>query len=94
MVEKKESKNSEAYGIIGLTLGILSIVYLASNGIILSIIGFVFSVVQQKRNPTKFGKTGMILNVIGFVLGIVFIIVALVYLKPLFENQFPNFPIQ
>ncbi len=93
MVKKKEGKNiGEAFGIIGLTLGILSIILIGSNGILISIVGFVFSYVQQQKHPTKIGKAGVVLNVIGFVLALIFIIVFIKYLSPLIQSQLQNFP--
>ena len=52
----------------------------------MSIIGFFFCFVQQKKNPTELGKYGIILNVIGFVLSIIFII----WLIPLIAQQIPG----
>lgn len=77
----------EHLGIIGLTLGILSIVFLANNGIILGVIGLIFSLRQQKKNPTKLGRAGVITSIIGIICAIVFIIIMLVYLRPLLEQQ-------
>jgi hypothetical protein len=79
MVKKKEEKEiGEGLGISGFTLGVLSIVLvlnLAFLSSIISIIGFVFCMIQQKHNPKKLGKIGIILNIIGFVLGIIITII-------------------
>ena len=94
MVEKKESKGSgEELGLVGFTFGILSIILIGSNGIFIAVIGFIFSMIQQKRNPTKFGRIGIILNIIGFILAIILIIVLLVWVGPLLGDQISNFPI-
>lgn len=71
----------EGLGISGMTLGILSIISAGLTGIILSVIGFILSYVQQRNNPTKIGKWGMILGIIGFILSIVFILVFYLFLN-------------
>ncbi len=71
----------EGLGISGMTLGILSIISAGLTGIILSVIGFVLSYIQQKDNPTKIGKWGRILNVIGFIVSVIFILVFYLFLQ-------------
>lgn len=86
---KKEETNDNSFGICSVILGILSIVFFLSNGIILSIIGLVFSFQQQKRTPNKWGKAGKILSIIGFVVALLGIIVVTYLLKTnpiLFQN--------
>jgi len=99
MVEKKRKKESkkigEALGISGFTLGIVSIVFaflIPIFGILFSIVGFTLCFIQQKKNPTKKGKTGLILNVIGFVVSIALWIIAATILLPLIQDQLQNFP--
>ena len=86
MKKGDKKSDSEAFGIIGLTLGILSIIFMGNNGIIIGIIGLVFSMKQQKHNPTKLGKAGIILNIIGIVLAIVFVIIFIKYLRSDFDK--------
>ena len=62
---KKES--GEGLGISGFTLGIMSIIMAGWLGLILSIVGFSFCMVQQKKHKTKLGKAGMVIGVIGFI---------------------------
>ena len=91
MVKKKElPKTKEGLGISGFTLGILSIVLAGSIGILVSIVGFTFCMIQQKRSPMKLAKIGIILNIIGFV----FSIILLIYLLPLIQQQLQNLPLQ
>ena len=82
MVEKKSVKTKEGLGISGFTLGILSIVLAGTLGIALSIIGFIFCMVQQKESPMNLARIGIILSIIGFVLSIVL----LVFILPLLQN--------
>jgi len=90
MVKKKEvKKTKEGLGISGFTLGILSIVLAGSIGILVSIVGFTFCMIQQKKNPIKLARIGIILNIIGFVLSIIL----LTYLLPLIQEQIQNFPV-
>ena len=95
MAIKKEAKaKGEELGVVGFILGILSIIFVGSNGIIIAIVGFFFCLVQQKRNPTRLGKIGMILNVIGFILAVVLIVLLLTVLKPYLAQLQANFPVQ
>jgi len=77
-----EKNSKEGLGISGFTLGVLAIVLAGYIGAILSVIGFVFCLVQQKKNKTKLGKAGLILNVIGFLLSLVIIF----YLAPVMQE--------
>lgn len=91
MVKEKElPKTKEGLGIAGFTLGILSIVLAASAGMVISIIGFIFCMIQQKKSPMKLAKIGIILNIIGFVLSIIFLIA---YWLPLIQQQIQNLPV-
>lgn len=81
-----EKKIGESLGISGFTLGILGILFLGLNGILISIISFIFCMIQQKKNPNKIGKAGLILSVIGFVLNVVIITVSIMYLAPLLNQ--------
>lgn len=94
-MKKSVSKkfNCESFGIIGLTLGILSIIFIGNNGVLLGIVGLVFSRIQQKKNPTQIGKAGVIVNIIGIILGIIFLVVFIKYLVPIIQSQLQNFPI-
>ena len=81
MAEKKEEKkikesriNGNSLGASGFTLGILSILSFGIIGMIMSIIGFIFCFIQQKKKPTKLGRAGLIINVAGFILSLVYII--------------------
>ncbi len=84
MVEKKIG---ESIGISGFTLGILSILFLGLNGILISIISFIFCMIQQKKNPNKIGKAGLILSIIGFVLNLIVIVISVIYLAPLLNQM-------
>ncbi len=91
MKEKKGGKelasSKEAFGIIGLTLGILSLMMLGSNGILVAIVGIIFSIIQQKRYPTKIGKAAVILNSIGIIASIIFMVFLIKYLAPMIKDQ-------
>ena len=55
--ESYHKKTSEALGISGFTIGIVGIIYTILVGFFnlpLFIVGFIFSVIQQKRNKTNF----------------------------------------
>ena len=82
-VKKVSQKTKEGLGISGFTLGILSIVLANSLGVLLSIVGLTFCIIQQKRNPMKLAKVGIILNIIGLVLSIL----VLIFLFPLLQQN-------
>ncbi|MBA7681512.1 hypothetical protein ES703_89852 [subsurface metagenome] len=98
MVDKKKSKKiGETFGISGFTLGIVSLVlifFIPSLGIAASIVGFIFCLNQQRKNPTKMGKSGLIINIIGFVVNIVWWIVLIKYVAPILKELLQqNFPV-
>ena len=80
MADKKGAVG-EGLGIAGFTLGVLSIILAGWLGIGIAIVGFIFCIVQQKKNPTKLGKVGIVINIIGFVTSILFIVVFVKYLS-------------
>jgi hypothetical protein len=88
-----EKKSGEGIGISGFTLGIMSIIMAGWLGIILSIVGFSFCMVQQKRNKTKLGKAGIVISIIGFILSIAWIIYYTMYLMPILQSQLQSFPV-
>ncbi len=77
-----KGNKSEGLGISGFTLGVLSIPLIGGIGLIISIIGFIFCLKQQKQHPIKLGKYGIVLNVIGFCLSAAALIVYFAYLVP------------
>ncbi len=90
MVDKKKSvkelpDTKEGLGISGFILGVLSIVLAGSGGLALSIVGFIFCRVQQKKSPMRLAKIGTILNIIGFVLSVILLVLAIV-LAPLLKE--------
>jgi hypothetical protein len=89
MTEKKESMvKGHSFGASGFTLGVLSIISLGIFGVVMSIVGFIFCFIQQKKKPTKLGKAGLIINVTGLILSIVWII----YLAPMLANYLNTLP--
>jgi site-specific recombinase len=72
----KESKvKGNSLGASGFTLGIVSILSIGLVGLISSVIGFIFCLVQQKKKPTKLAKAGLILNITGFVFSLLWIFI-------------------
>lgn len=91
-MKRGNKKNSaEGLGISGFTISVIAIIFTGYVGIVLSIVGLVFCLVQQKKNPTKLSKAGVILGIIGIVLSIIYIIVFFTYLSPLINSQFGGF---
>lgn len=90
MAKEERKKNPESAGVVGLTLGIISIVmflFFPPIGILLSIIGFIFSIKQQKKQKTRAGKVGLILNIIGLVLNIAMWIISAFFIYPYLQQQ-------
>jgi uncharacterized BrkB/YihY/UPF0761 family membrane protein len=88
---KKGENKDNSFGVSSVILGILSIVLASANGmgIILGIIGIVFSKKQEKIGKNKWSKAGFILNLIGIILGIVLLTVFIIYIlknPELYEN--------
>ena len=88
MSEKEGAKKEliEGLKISGFTLGILSLIFAGSIGMIIAIIGFIFCFYSQRRHPTKLGKVGLILNILGFVLGVAVLILVMTKFYPLIEQ--------
>jgi len=76
-----EKEKTEGLGISAFTLGVLGIIFAGWIGMVISLVGVTFSIVQQKKHKTKMAKTALILNVIGIVLSII-VIVLYEYLSP------------
>jgi len=84
-----EKEKVDGLGISGFTLGVLGIIFSGLIGLILSVVGLIFCLVQQKHHKTKLGKIGVILNVIGIVLGILVVVLYSSVIAPLL-NQLPT----
>lgn len=81
--EKKPKEAKEgSLGTVGLTLGIMSILLMGILGGVMSIIGFILCLIQQKKKPTNGAETGIIICIIGFVLSLVWIF----YLAPILSS--------
>ena len=80
-----EREKTEGLGISGFTLGVLGIIFAGWIGMVISLVGLTFSIVQQKRHKTKMAKAALILNVIGIVLSIA-VVVLYAYLSPYLEQ--------
>ena len=77
--EGEHKIKGEAFGASGFTLAILSVISLGIIGMILSVVGVIFCLIQQRNKPTKLGKAGIVISIIGFVLSLFWVI----YLGPL-----------
>ncbi len=99
MVEKKRKKESkkigETLGISGFTLGIagyFSLLFMGLFSLGFFITGLIFCIIQQRKNPTKFGKKGLIINIIGIIATIILGVVVVLYIYPFIQDQLQNFP--
>ena len=82
MVEKEDKKTTHSdnsFGIAGVVFGILSILNLSVIGIIMGILGLIFSLKQNKIMKNKWSKAGIVLNIIGIIVGIVAVIFLVKY---------------
>ena len=92
MVEtKKETKVAgEKLGISGFTLGIVGIalvIFSPIAGILCSIVGTAFCIIQRKKNKTTQAKVGLILGIIGMFVNLGYIIVAVYWIYPYLLQQ-------
>ncbi len=74
-MEKESKVKGNSLGASGFTLGIVSILSIGIVGLISSVLGFIFCLVQQKKKPTKLARAGLILNVAGFILSLLWIFI-------------------
>jgi hypothetical protein len=77
MAEKKVKESrvkGNSFGASGFTLGIIGVLSPGGVGLLVSIIGFIFCLIQQKKRPTKLGKAGLIINVAGFIFSIAYLV--------------------
>lgn len=84
MIEPKVrnvSSSSNDCGVVGVVLGILSVVLASLLSIFIAIPGLIFSIIQHKRQRNKWSLAGIILNVIGLILGIIFSIIMVYFLQ-------------
>ncbi len=81
-----EKEKTEGLGISGFTIGVLGITFSGWIGLVLSIVGLTFCLVQQKRHKTGLAKVGVILNIIGIVLSIIIIILYPIFIAPLLNQ--------
>lgn len=86
----KEEVKDNSFGVAGVILGIISVVLSSAPGILLGIIGLVFSFKQKKIAKNKWALAGTILNIIGIVIGLAIFIFALnaILNNPNFISQF------
>lgn len=76
-----------SFGVAGVVFGVLSILSLGFGGIVLGVIGLIFSNKQKKFSGNSWSRAGWILNVLGIVLSIL-VIILMIYFFPEYLNQF------
>lgn len=83
---KKEGKESSikgnSLGASGFTLCIIGLLFLGWIGVVCSVTGFIFCLIQQKKKPTKLAKAGIVLGILGFILSLLFVF----YLAPMINE--------
>ena len=83
----KDERTNEALSVSGFILGILSILFLGAQGMIIGIVGIVFSSYAYKKKKTKIGKIGIILNIIGLVLGILLLALVMIFAEQIYSQM-------
>jgi uncharacterized membrane protein HdeD (DUF308 family) len=73
---EKQSRDNN-FGVVGVTFGILSIIFSSAMGLVIGIVGLVFAMKQKKKHSNKWSKNGIVLNIVGIILGIAFMIFAI-----------------
>jgi uncharacterized membrane protein len=75
MSDKEGQKASDnSCGVVGVVFGILSIVSLSVGGVVMGVIGLIFSMKQKNKMPNKWSKAGTILSWIGIIIGIIAVV--------------------
>ncbi len=87
-MEKESKIKGNSLGASGFTLGILSILSVGIFGAVMSLTGFAFCFIQQKKKSAKLAKAGLILNIIGFALSLLWIF----YLGPIVLAKLSSIP--
>ena len=78
-MKKEEMKTRDnSFGIAGVILGIIGIVFSSLSGVIFGIIGLVFSLKQKKLMKNSWSKAGIILNTIAMIIGIIVFVYAMI----------------
>lgn len=80
-VSPEPEKQTNGMAIAGMILGIASIpgsCCFALIGVLLGIMGLVFSILAQRKEKTKMGMAGLICSIIGVVFGVVNMILGFV----------------
>jgi hypothetical protein len=68
---KEENVRENSFGLMSVTLGIISIVLTNLPGLILGIVALVFAFKQEKISINNWSKAGKILSIIGIILTII-----------------------
>jgi len=93
-MEKKVNKNSEALGVSGFTLGIsgifVSFFLYPFYGLLFLILALIFSVIQQKKKPTRIGKAALIISIAGIVGTIIWWIALIKIIIPYLVEKMPE----
>ena len=87
MVKKGVVKTDNSFGVSGVVLGILSISSISLLGVLLGVVGLIFSLKQNKKGKNKWSKAGIILNIIGIVLGVLSLILIVYFGDYLLQLQ-------
>jgi hypothetical protein len=81
MVKKEFNNCGNAFGIVSVVFGILSILSLSAGGVVMGIVGLIFGLKQKKNSPNSWSKAGIVLSIVGIILGIVMIVFLINYLS-------------
>jgi cell shape-determining protein MreD len=76
--DKSECGNS--FGIAGVVLGVVSLASMGFPGLIMAIVGLVFSRKQKNLHENKWSKAGIILNILGIVLSAIVMVVSVYWI--------------
>ncbi len=79
---KREEMADNSFGVSSVifsSMGLVNTLAIPLVGIVLSVVGLIFGMMQKKRHPTTWSRWGIWLGIAGIVLNIIAIIIVILF---------------